>query len=161
MQQHIDINVLILRLKSSEFCPSQHPWSKRNTTYKSCCCAAYRGQRVCRADLSLLRQDIHRNDSCYDAIYCKNACLHQCTYICTLLPTNQLTPRMISQKLSHRNFPTNVIQCLVIGSDRDMTGQQRCFHSVSACSYHKLLSYRVHGTMYIVHGSSQIGVAME
>ena len=92
MQQHIDINVLILRLKSSEFCPSQHPWSKRNTTQKSCCCAAYRGQRVCRADLSLLRQDIHRNDSCYDAIYCKNAYVHQCTYICIWLPTTQLTP---------------------------------------------------------------------
>ena len=80
-------------------------------------------------------------------------------YLVTHYPVNSLND--IIQKLSLRNFPTNVIQCLVIGTDRDMTGQQRRIHFVSACSYHKLLSYRVHGTMYIVHGSSQIGVATE
>ena len=87
------------------------------------------------------------------------ALVHIYMYMVTHYPVNSLND--IIQKLSHRNFPTNVIQCLVIGTDRDMTGQQRCIHFVSACSYHKLLSYRVHGTMYIVHGSSQIGVAME
>ena len=80
-------------------------------------------------------------------------------YLVTHYPVNSLNN--IIQKLSLRNFPTNVIQCLVIGTDKDMTGQQRCIHLVSACSYHKLLSYRVHGTMYIVHGSSQTGVATE
>ena len=87
------------------------------------------------------------------------ALVHIYMYLVTHYPVNSLND--IIQKLSLRNFPTNVIQCLVIGTDKDMTGQQRCIHLVSACSYHKLLSYRVHGTMYIVHGSSQIGVATE
>ena len=69
--------------------------------------------------------------------------------------------------ISYRSYPFGIFprmsskQCLVIGTDRDMTGQQRRIHFVSACSYHKLLSYRVHGTMHIEHGSSQIGVATE
>ena len=55
-------------------------------------------------------------------------------YLVTHYPVNSLND--IIQKLSHRNFPTNVIQCLVIGTDRDMTDQQRRIHFVSACSYH-------------------------
>ena len=63
-----------------------------------------------------------------------HACISAHMYLVTHYPVNSLND--IIQKLSHRNFPTNVIQCLVIGTDRDMTDQQRRIHFVSACSYH-------------------------
>ena len=62
------------------------------------------------------------------------ALVHISMILVTHYPVNSLND--ILQKLSHRNFPTNVIQCLVIGTDRDMTDQQRRIHFVSACSYH-------------------------